>query len=156
MNNWIGSGRLTAEPKVTYGQGENSGVARFSLAVERRFKRDGQPSADFINCVAFGKSAEFVSKYLHKGTKIIASGHIQTGSYTNRDGQKVYTTDVIIDQMEFAESKAASQQNAPQSAPTTSAPQSVPTSTPTAPTSAQQDDFMNIPDGLDGDQLPFS
>lgn len=146
------SGRLTAEPKVTYGQGENSGVARFSLAVERRFKRDGQPSADFINCVAFGKSAEFVSKYLHKGTKIIASGHIQTGNYTNRDGQKVYTTDVIIDQMEFAESKAASQQNAPQSAPT-SAPQGVPTS---APTSAPQDDFMNIPDGLDGDQLPFS
>ena len=146
------SGRLTAEPKVTYGQGENSGVAKFSLAVERRFKRDGQPSADFINCVAFGKSAEFVSKYLHKGTKIIASGHIQTGNYTNRDGQKVYTTDVIIDQMEFAESKAASQQNAPQSAPT-SAPQSVPTS---APTSAPQDDFMNIPDGLDGDQLPFS
>lgn len=152
MNNWIGSGRLTAEPKVTYGQGENSGVARFSLAVERRFKRDGQPSADFINCVAFGKSAEFVSKYLHKGTKIIASGRIQTGNYTNRDGQKVYTTDVIIDQMEFAESKAASQQNAPQSAPTSS-PQSVPTS---APTSAPQDDFMNIPDGLDGDQLPFS
>lgn len=146
------SGRLTAEPKVTNGQGENNGVARFSLAVERRFKRDGQPSADFINCVAFVKSAEFVSKYLHKGTKIIASGHIQTGNYTNRDGQKVYTTDVIIDQMEFAESKAASQQNAPQSAPT-SAPQSVPTSTPT---SAPQDDFVNIPDGLDGDQLPFS
>ena len=142
------SGRLTAEPKVTYGQGENSGVARFSLAVERRFKRDGQPSADFINCVAFGKSAEFVSKYLHKGTKIIASGRIQTGNYTNRDGQKVYTTDVVVEQMEFAESKAASQQNAPQSAPT-SAPQSVPTSAP-------QDDFMNIPDGLDGDQLPFS
>ena len=152
MNNWIGSGRLTAEPKVTYGQGENSGVARFSLAVERRFKRDGQPSADFINCVAFGKSAEFVSKYLHKGTKIIASGRIQTGNYTNRDGQKVYTTDVVVEQMEFAESKAASQQNAPQSAPT-SAPQSVPTSTPT---SAPQDDFMDIPDGLDGDQLPFS
>lgn len=156
MNQANLSGRLTAEPKVTYGQGENSGVARFSLAVERRFKRDGQPSADFINCVAFGKSAEFASKYLHKGTKIIASGHIQTGNYTNRDGQKVYTTDVIIDQMEFAESKAASQQNTPQSAPTTSAPQSVPTSTPTAPTSAPQDDFMNIPDGLDGDQLPFS
>ena len=152
MNNWTGSGRLVAEPKVTYGQGENSGVARFSLAVERRFKRDGQPSADFINCVAFGKSAEFVSKYLHKGTKIIASGRIQTGNYTNRDGQKVYTTDVVVEQMEFAESKAASQQNAPQSAPT-SAPQSVPTSTPT---SAPQDDFMNIPDGLDGDQLPFS
>ena len=146
------SGRLTAEPKVTYGQGENNGVARFSLAVERRFKRDGQPSADFINCVAFGKSAEFVSKYLHKGTKIIASGRIQTGNYTNRDGQKVYTTDVVVEQMEFAESKATSQQNAPQSAPT-SAPQSVPTS---APTSAPQDDFMNIPDGLDGDQLPFS
>ena len=154
MNNWTGSGRLVAEPKVTYGQGENSGVARFSLAVERRFKRDGQPSADFINCVAFGKSAEFVSKYLHKGTKIIASGRIQTGNYTNRDGQKVYTTDVVVEQMEFAESKAASQQNAPQSAPT-SAPQSVPTSAPT-PAPTPQDDFVNITDGLEGEQLPFS
>lgn len=142
------SGRLTAEPKVTQGQGENSGVARFNLAVDRRFKRDGQPSADFISCVCFGKSAEFVGKYLHKGTKIIASGHIQTGSYTNRDGQKVYTTDVIIDSMEFAESKATAQQNAPQ-------PQSAPQSPQSAPQSAPQNDFMSIPDGLDN-ELPFS
>lgn len=126
MNQTQLSGRLTAEPKVTYGQGENSGVARFTLAVDRRFKREGQPDADFINCVCFGKSAEFVSKYLHKGTKIIASGRIQTGSYTNRDGNKVYTTDVVLEQMEFAESKASAQQNQ------VSAPQSVPQQ-PTAP-----------------------
>lgn len=146
MNQAQLAGRLTAEPKVTQGQGENSAVARFTLAVDRRFKRDGQPNADFISCVCFGKSAEFVGKYLHKGTKIIASGHIQTGSYTNRDGQKVYTTDVIIDSMEFAESKAASQQNVPQSTPQ---------SQPSAPQSTPQDGFMDIPDGID-EELPFS
>lgn len=139
MNVTVISGRLTADPKVTHGQGENSAVARFNLAVDRRFKRDGQPSADFISCVCFGKSAEFCEKYLHKGTKIIANGHIQTGSYTNRDGQKVYTTDVVIDQMEFAESKATAQQNATQA-------QQV---------QAKADDFMNVPDGI-ADELPFS
>lgn len=140
MNQVQLAGRLTADPKVTQGQGENSAVARFTLAVDRRFKREGQPNADFISCVCFGKSAEFVDKYLHKGTKIIASGHIQTGSYTNKDGQRVYTTDVIIDQMEFAESKATSQQNA-QSSPSTQ-------------TTTQNDDFMNVPDGID-EELPF-
>lgn len=140
MNQVQLAGRLTADPKVTQGQGENSAVARFTLAVDRRFKREGQPNADFISCVCFGKSAEFVDKYLHKGTKIIASGHIQTGSYTNKDGQRVYTTDVIIDQMEFAESKATSQQNT-QSSPSTQ-------------TTTQNDDFMNVPDGID-EELPF-
>lgn len=154
MNQAILSGRLTAEPKVTYTQSETPlCIAKFTLAVDRRIRREGQPTADFISCVAMGKTGESVEKHLHKGTKIGTRGHIQTGSYTNRDGNKVYTTDVMIDEWEFAESKAASQQNAPQSAPTTSAPQSVPTS---ALTSAPQDDFMNIPDGLDGDQLPFS
>lgn len=153
MNSVVLAGRLTADPKVTYTQGDNSlCIARFNLACDRKFKRDGQPSADFISCVVMGKLAESIEKYAHKGTKLNVRGHIQTGSYTNKDGQKVYTTDVMIDEWEFAESKAASQQNAPQSAPT-SAPQSVPTS---APMSAPQDDFMNIPDGLDGDQLPFS
>ena len=153
MNNWTGSGRLVAEPKVTYTQSETPlCIARFTLAVNRKYKREGQPDADFISCVAMGKTGESIEKFLHKGTKIEVRGRIQTGNYINRDGNKVYTTDVMVDEWEFAESKAASQQNAPQSAPT-SAPQSVPTS---APTSAPQDDFMNIPDGLDGDQLPFS
>ena len=153
MNQSILSGRLTAEPKVTYTQSETPlCIARFTLAVNRKYKREGQPDADFISCVAMGKTGESIKNFLHKGTKIEVRGRIQTSSYTNRDGNKVYTTDVMIDEWEFAESKAASQQNAPQSAPT-SAPQSVPTSTPT---SAPQDDFMNIPDGLDGDQLPFS
>lgn len=148
MNQAQLAGRLTADPKVTQGQGENSAVARFTLAVDRRFKREGHPNADFISCVCFGKSAEFVDKYLHKGTKIIASGHIQTGSYTNKDGQRVYTTDVIIDQMEFAESKATAQQNAE---PTHNTAKQA-----TAQTQTTADGFMNIPDGLENEELPFS
>lgn len=133
------SGRLTADPKIT--QGENA-IARFTLACDRRFKRDGQPTADFIPCVAFGKLADVIGKHCTKGTKIITSGRIQTGSYTNKDGQRVYTTDVIIDQMEFAESKATSQQNASQ---TQAAPQE----------QTKPNDFMSIPDGLE-EELPFS
>lgn len=104
-------GRLCGEPKVTYTQGENPmAVARYVLAVDRRRNRnqqDGQPTADFISCVAFGKGGEFAEKWLHKGTKIALRGHIQTGSYTNKDGQKVYTTDVVADEQEFAESKGS-------------------------------------------------
>lgn len=133
------SGRLTADPKIT--QGENA-IARFNLAVDRRFKRDGQPTADFIPCVAFGKLADVIGKHCTKGTKIITSGRIQTGSYTNKDGQRVYTTDVVIDQMEFAESKATSQQN-------TSQPQAAPQE------QTKPNDFMSIPDGLE-EELPFS
>ena len=101
-------GRLTRDPDVRYSQGENPmAIARYTLAVDRRFKRDGEQSADFINCLAFGRSAEFAEKYFKQGTKIAVSGRIQTGSYTNREGVKVYTTEVVIEEQEFAESKAA-------------------------------------------------
>jgi single-strand DNA-binding protein len=106
MNKWIGCGRLVRDPEVRYSQGENStAVARFTLAVDRKFKKNGESEADFISCIAFGKTAEFVEKYFHKGDKMIVEGHITTGSYTNKDGQKVYTTDINVEQVEFAESK---------------------------------------------------
>lgn len=110
MNKVILMGRLTRDPDVRYTEGENSlAIARYSLAVDRRFKKEGEASADFINCVAFGKSAEFAEKYLKKGIKIAVVGRIQTGSYTNKEGQKVYTTDVVVEEQEFAESKASSE-----------------------------------------------
>ena len=143
MNKVILMGRLTRDPEVRYGSGENStAVARYTIAVDRRFKRDGEQNADFIGCVAFGRNAEFAEKYLRQGTKIVLTGRIQTGSYTNRDGQKVYTTDIVVEEQEFAESKAAGnggQNNY---------------SRPSAATS-DADGFMNIPDGID-DELPFS
>lgn len=106
MNKVILMGRLTRDPEVRYSQGENQTViVRYSLAVNRRFKREGDPEADFINCVAFGKQAEFAEKYLKKGTKMAITGRIQTGSYTNKDGVKVYTTDVIVEEQEFAKAK---------------------------------------------------
>ena len=113
MNKVILMGRLTREPDIRYTQGNNSiAVARYTLAVDRRYKKDGEEQqADFINCIAFGKSAEFAEKYYHKGIKIIIEGRIQTGSYTNKDGQKVYTTDIVVDYQEFAESKSASEAN---------------------------------------------
>ena len=136
-------GRLTREPEVRYSQGESSmAIARFSLAVDRRFKRDGEASADFISCVAFGKQAEFIERYLHQGTKIVAEGRIQTGSYTNKDGQKVYTTDVVVENCEFAESKNSAGGNEFASA----RPE---------PTSASGDGFMNIPDSVEDEGLPF-
>lgn len=140
MNKVILMGRLTKDPDVRYSQGENaSAIARFTLAVDRRFKREGDDTADFISCVAFGKTAEFAEKYLHKGTKICLTGRIQTGSYTNKDGQKVYTTDVVVEETEFAESKANGGGT-------------------TAPTTAPADggnDFMSIPDGI-VEELPFN
>ena len=148
MNKVILMGRLTRDPEVRYSQGENAtAVARYSLAVDRRFRRDGEATADFINCVAFGRSAEFAERYLRQGTKIVATGRIQTGSYTNRDGQKVYTTDVVVENVEFAESKGASGQAAP-----TNNYQASPTPSPSADIG---DGFMNIPDGID-EELPFS
>ena len=100
-------GRLTRDPEVRYIQGENPmAIARYTLAVDRRFRRDGEPTADFINCVVFGKSAEFTEKYFRQGLRVAISGRITTGSYTNRDGQKVYTTDIVVEEQEFAESKA--------------------------------------------------
>lgn len=144
MNKVILIGRLTRDPEVRYSQGDSStAIARYSLAVDRRFKKAGEAEADFINCVTFGKSAEFAEKYLKQGTKIAVVGRIQTGSYTNKDGQKVYTTDVVVEEHEFAESKASSSDGGLQS-----------TSRP-APSQAIGDGFMNIPDGLD-EELPFN
>lgn len=144
MNKVILMGRLTRNPEVRYGAGENStAVARYTIAVERRFKRDGEQSADFIGCVAFGRNAEFAEKYLRQGTKIVLTGRIQTGSYTNRDGQKVYTTDIVVEEQEFAESKTAAGNGGQNN-------YSRPLAAP-----SDADGFMNIPDGID-DELPFS
>ena len=148
-------GRLTRDPDIRYSQGENStAVARYTLAVDRRFKRDGEQSADFISCVAFGRSAEFAEKYFHQGIKIVVSGRIQTGSYTNRDGNKVYTTDVIVEDQEFAESKNAGQEAAgSMGGYRQPAPASAPAPRQAAPLDLD-DGFMNIPDGID-EELPF-
>ena len=156
MNKVILMGRLTRDPEVRYSQ-SNTGdgqmaIARYTLAVDRRFNRNGDQSADFIGCVAFGRSAEFAEKYLKQGTKIAITGRIQTGSYTNKDGNKVYTTDVVVEEQEFAESKAASD-NYAASHPQTSSPAPAP-SMP-APGAASADGFMNIPDGID-EELPFN
>ena len=111
-------GRLTRDPEVRYSAGESgTAIARYTLAVDRRFKRDGEATADFISCVSFGRTAEFAEKYFRQGLKIIVSGRIQTGSYTNRDGQKVYTTEVVVEEQEFAEGKNSSQQGAGQQPP---------------------------------------
>ena len=150
MNKVVLMGRLTRDPEVRYSQGENStAVARFTLAVDRRFRRAGENSeADFIGCVAFGKQAEFVEKYFKQGMRMVAVGRIQTGNYTNKDGQKVYTTDVVVEEVEFAESKGNSgesgfQQNGSHS------------NFRPEPSSAMGDGFMNIPDGID-EELPFN
>lgn len=141
MNKVILIGRLTKDPDIRWTQTSPSTcIARFSLAVDRPFKRDGDPSADFISCVSFGKNAEFAEKYLKKGTKIAAEGRIQTGSYTNQSGQKVYTTDVIVERQEFAESKNARSENAEGAA---------------GYGSADEDGFSNIPDDI-RERLPFS
>ena len=116
MNKVVLMGRLTRDPEVRYSQGNNPiAIARYTLAVDRRFKKEGEPNADFINCVAFGHSGEFAERYLKQGTKIVISGRIQTGNYTNRDGQKVYTTEVVIEEHDFAESKTSSKGNGGQS-----------------------------------------
>lgn len=136
-------GRLTRDPEVRYSQGENaSAIARFSIAVNRRFKNaEGNYEADFINCVAFGKSGEFIEKYFKKGMAIGVTGRIQTGSYTSKDGVKVYTTDVVVEEAEFVESKGSGENNAS-------------TNNTTQPTENQAG-FMNIPDGID-EELPFN
>lgn len=151
MNKVILMGRLTRDPEVRYSQGEQAtAIARYTVAVDRRFRRDGDSqTADFIGCVAFGRQAEFAEKYLRKGTKIALTGRIQTGSYTNRDGQKVYTTEVVVEDQEFAESKAASDNYA------ASHPQAAPAPSMSSPGAASADGFMNIPDGID-EELPFN
>jgi single-strand DNA-binding protein len=144
MNKVILMGRLTADPDVRYSQGDNSmAIARYTLAVDRRYKREGEPTADFIRCVAFSKSAEFAEKYLRKGTKICICGRIQTGSYTNRDGQKVYTTDIVVEEHDFAESKNSG------------SGESARNTQPAPEPSTGNDGFMYIPDGID-EELPFN
>lgn len=146
MNKVILMGRLTRDPDIRYTQGEKPmAIAKYTLAVDRRFKRDGEPTADFIPCTCFGKNAEFAEKYLRQGIKIAVSGRIQTGSYTNNEGNRVYTTDVMVEEQEFAESKNASQANDNSS-------NNVP---PPMPQDNASDGFMNIPDGLD-EELPFN
>lgn len=142
MNNVVLMGRLTRDPEVRYSQTNQGEVvnARYTLAVNRRFQREGEANADFINCVAFGNNAKFAEKYFRQGLKIVVRGHIQTGSYVNRDGQRVYTTDVIIDEQNFAESKASQQQaqnNKPQPEPENAS------------------NFMDIPNEIDA-ELPFN
>ena len=147
MNRVILMGRLTRDPEVRYSQGEQPmAIARYSLAVDRRGRnsQDGQ-TADFINCVAFGRQGEFAEKYLHKGTKMLIEGRIQTGSYTNKDGNRVYTTDVVVENQEFAESKnsqGSSDGFMPQAGGNAPEP------------AAAGDGFMNIPDGIE--ELPFN
>lgn len=156
MNKVILMGRLTRDPEVRYSQGASqTAVARFSVAVDRRFKRDGEPDADFFNCTCFGKQAEFVERYLHKGVKVVLSGRIQNDNYTNKDGQMVYSVRVMVDEIEFAESKNASggndggygnggyNQGGYQGGGNAPAP------------SGAGDGFMNIPDGID-EELPFN
>jgi len=135
MNKVILTGRLTRDPEVRYTQSDNpTAIARYALAVERRFKKDADQTVDFINCVAFGKSGEFAEKYLRKGTKIVITGRIQTGSYTNKDGAKVYTTDVIIEEHEFCESKNSGSGSS---------------------STTDSDGFMSIPDDIN-EELPFN
>lgn len=150
MNKAILMGRLTRDPEVRYSQGESPmAIARYTLAVDRRFNRNGdENTADFISCVAFGKAGEFAEKYFRKGTKIAVTGRIQTGSYTNKDGVKVYTTDVVVEEQEFAESKN-SNGNSGAVADNGFGGGSAPSA------SAVGDGFMNIPDGLD-EELPFN
>lgn len=139
MNKVILIGRLTKDPEVRYTQGqETMAVARYTLAVDRNRKQENGQNTDFINCISFKKNAEFAEKFLHKGTKIAVIGRIQTGSYTNKDGQKVYTTDVVVDEQEFVESKKNTQP-APEPAP-----------------AGGYEGFMNIPDGVEDEGLPFN
>ena len=147
MNRAILMGRLTRDPEVRYSSGERSmAIARYTLAVDRGFKRGGDSSeqtADFIPCVAFDKAGEFAERYFRQGMRVLISGRIQTGSYTNKEGQKVYTTEVIVDTQEFADSKGAGDS-------------SYKSSTRSSTSSASIDGFMNIPDGVDDEGLPLN
>lgn len=148
MNKVILMGRLTRDPDIRYSQNQNStAVARYTLAVDRKVARSNdngdQQTADFISCVVFGKAAEFVEKYLRQGTKVIITGHIQTGNYTNKDGQRVYTTDVVVEEHEFAESRSSQSHQFSE------------TSRP-SPDNATPDGFMNIPEGVADEELPFN
>ncbi|MFR8739155.1 MAG: single-stranded DNA-binding protein [Eubacterium sp.] len=140
MNKVVLMGRLTRDPEVRYSTSGDSqlAIARYTLAVDRRFKKDGEATADFIRCVAFGKSGEFAEKYLHQGTKVVIEGRIQTGSYQDKDGKTVYTTEVVVENHEFAESKRVSEENG------------------VNPPPVDSDGFMTIPDNVDDSGLPFN
>lgn len=163
MNKVILMGRLTREPEVRYSQGASqTAVGRFSVAVDRRFKREGEPDADFFNCTCFGKQAEFVERYLHKGTKVVLCGRVQNDNYTNKDGQMVYSVRVMVDEIEFAESKNASAGNNNEGGYNNSYNNNSYNNNnggyagggaPAA--SGAGDGFMNIPDGID-EELPFN
>ena len=171
MNKVILMGRLTRDPEVRYSQGASqTAIARFSIAVDRRFKREGEPDADFFNCTAFGKQAEFVERYLRKGTKMVVIGSLQNNNYTNRDGQTVRDVQIVVDELEFAESKNASGNNDNFGGNnfggnnyggnsygnnnfgggSFGAPASRPAPGPIG------DGFMNIPDGVEDEDLPFN
>lgn len=145
MNKVILMGRLTRDPEVRYASGENLAIARYTLAVDRRFHKDGEATADFISCVVFGRAAEFAEKYFRQGLKITISGRIQTGNYTKREGQKVYTTEIVVEEQEFAESKSGDN----------GAAYYPPKQTPPPAPADGADGFMNIPDGIE-EELPFS
>lgn len=140
MNKWIGMGRLTRDPEVRYGQSGNA-VANFSIAVDRRFKRDGEAQADFFNCTAFGKTGEFVEKYLKKGIKVVVDGELQNNNYEDKNGTKHYSVQIIVNQIEFAESKSSQANSNDTAEPEANKP--------------ADDGFMNIPDGID-EELPFA
>lgn len=145
MNNVSLVGRLVRDPEVRYGQNESVSVAKFSLAVERKWKRDGEPTVDFINCTVFGKSAEFTEKYFRKGMRVAITGRIQTGSYKNKDGQTIFTTEIIVESQEIAQSKSESNESS--TASNAEAGKS--------PYGSSGDDFMSVPEGVE-DELPFS
>ncbi len=149
MNKVILMGNLTRDPEIRYSQGENSlAIARFSIAVNRRFSRQGDTDTDFFNCTAFGRQAEFVEKYFHKGSRMLLTGRVQNDNYTNSNGEKVYSVQVIAEEVEFAERKSTADANAANQGGNLGggAPQ---------PNAAANDDFMNIPDGIE-DGLPFN
>ena len=150
MNKVILMGRLTRDPEIRYANNENNTcIANYTLAVDRRFKRQGdEQTADFIHCVAMGRGGEFAEKYLHQGIKIVVTGRIQTGSYTNKDGQRIYTTDVVVEEQEFAESKTAAAQNG-------NGGQSAPPAQSGAANNSNNDGFMNIPNGIE-EELPLN
>lgn len=145
MNNVSLVGRLVRDPEVRYGQNESVSVAKFSLAVERKWKRDGEPTVDFINCTVFGKSAEFTEKYFRKGMRVAITGRIQTGSYKNKEGQTVFTTEIIVESQEIAQSKSENNESSAHSN----------SEAGKSPYGSSGDDFMSIPEGTE-DELPFS
>lgn len=151
MNKVIMMGRLVADPEMRYGGASNTAIGRFRIAVDRRFKRDGQPEADFFNCVSFGRQGEFVERYLHKGTKVVIDGELQNDNYTNKDGQTVYNNIIVTNNIEFAESKRAAQEGGYYQPPKETGFGGG----GAAPMSDPGDGFMNINEAVEDDGIPF-